>query len=98
MNHRYSYCKREAEEREEARRGAGEEGGEGPEPRGLPVSATYLRDPEPLGFSGPEEQQEVGGGDCTPQERQIDKEVKDRQTRRSNEEEETQEEDRSGWT
>ncbi|XP_035532050.1 zinc finger E-box-binding homeobox 2a [Morone saxatilis] len=68
MNHRYSYCKREAEEREAAEReardkgGGGGGGGGGLEPTELLMRRAYLQGLGPLGYSDPEDQQEDGGG------------------------------------
>ncbi|XP_040003903.1 zinc finger E-box-binding homeobox 2a isoform X2 [Xiphias gladius] len=69
MNHRYSYCKREAEEREAAEREARDKGGGGGgvvvgglEPTELLMRRAYLQGLGPLGFSDPEDQQESGGG------------------------------------
>ncbi|XP_055360962.1 zinc finger E-box-binding homeobox 2-like isoform X2 [Betta splendens] len=64
MNHRYSYCKREAEEREAAEREARDQGGGvGPmadlEPTELIMERVYLQGLGPLGYSDPEDQQEV---------------------------------------
>lgn len=63
MNHRYSYCKREAEEREAAEREAkvGALAG-GMEPTELLMRRAYLEGLGPLGYSDPEEQPEDGGG------------------------------------
>ncbi|KAL7881353.1 hypothetical protein AOLI_G00082010 [Acnodon oligacanthus] len=65
MNHRYSYCKREAEEREAAKQ-EGHDGGSGPlEPTELLMRRAYLKGLGPLGFSDPEDQSEEvsrGGG------------------------------------
>ncbi|XP_012705140.2 zinc finger E-box-binding homeobox 2 isoform X1 [Fundulus heteroclitus] len=63
MNHRYSYCKREAEEREAAEREAkvGALAG-GLEPTELLMRRAYLQRLGPLGYSDPEEQPEDGGG------------------------------------
>uniref|UniRef100_A0A8C2ZQF6 Zinc finger E-box binding homeobox 2a n=1 Tax=Cyclopterus lumpus TaxID=8103 RepID=A0A8C2ZQF6_CYCLU len=66
MNHRYSYCKREAEEREAAEREARGEGGGGgagglEEPTELLMRRAYLQGLGPLGYSDPEDQQEDGG-------------------------------------
>lgn len=106
MNHRYSYCKREAEEREEAQRGAGAKTG-GPEPTGLLMRRTYLHELEPAGYSDPDpdEQQEDAERVCGSTERkmdvdrQTDEEVKDRQDGGiSEEEEEKQEEEGRGTT
>uniref|UniRef100_A0AAX7V5K6 C2H2-type domain-containing protein n=1 Tax=Astatotilapia calliptera TaxID=8154 RepID=A0AAX7V5K6_ASTCA len=66
MNHRYSYCKREAEEREAAEREARDKGGGGGvavaglEPTEL-LMRGYLQGLGPLGYSDPEDQQEDGG-------------------------------------
>lgn len=107
MNHRYSYCKREAEEREEAQRGASRKGG-GLEPAGLLMRRTYLPELDPLGYSDPDEQQEDIGGDCTilsvstverkmEADRKTDEEVKDGQdTEISEEEKKKQEEEGTG--
>ncbi|XP_066542629.1 zinc finger E-box-binding homeobox 2a isoform X2 [Hoplias malabaricus] len=55
MNHRYSYCKREAEEREAAK----QETHEAPlEPTELLMRRAYLKGLGPLGFSDPEDQSE----------------------------------------
>ncbi|XP_044221280.1 zinc finger E-box-binding homeobox 2a isoform X1 [Thunnus albacares] len=69
MNHRYSYCKREAEEREAAEREARDKGGGGGgvvvgglEPTELLMRRAYLQGLGPLGYSDPEDQQEDGGG------------------------------------
>ncbi|XP_070770357.1 zinc finger E-box-binding homeobox 2a isoform X3 [Enoplosus armatus] len=68
MNHRYSYCKREAEEREAAEREARDKGGGGGgggvvvgglEPTELLMRRAYLQGLGPLGYSDPEED---GGG------------------------------------
>ncbi|CAI5657011.1 unnamed protein product [Oreochromis niloticus] len=67
MNHRYSYCKREAEEREAAEREARDKGGGGGvavaglEPTEL-LMRGYLQGLGPLGYSDPEDQREDGGG------------------------------------
>lgn len=63
MNHRYSYCKREAEEREAAEREAkvGPLAG-GLEPTELMMRRAFLQGLGPLGFSDPEEQPEEGCG------------------------------------
>uniref|UniRef100_A0A3Q1I7C7 C2H2-type domain-containing protein n=1 Tax=Anabas testudineus TaxID=64144 RepID=A0A3Q1I7C7_ANATE len=69
MNHRYSYCKREAEEREAAEREARDKGGGGGgggvagdlEPTELLMRRAYLQGLGPLGYSDPEDQQEGGG-------------------------------------
>ncbi|XP_063353532.1 zinc finger E-box-binding homeobox 2a isoform X1 [Pelmatolapia mariae] len=67
MNHRYSYCKREAEEREAAEREARDKGGGGGvavaglEPTEL-LMRGYIQGLGPLGYSDPEDQQEDGGG------------------------------------
>ncbi|XP_068457632.1 zinc finger E-box-binding homeobox 2a isoform X2 [Clinocottus analis] len=75
MNHRYSYCKREAEEREAAEREARGEGGGAAgggaggaaaardleEPTQLLMRRAYLQGLGPLGYSDPEDQQEDGG-------------------------------------
>uniref|UniRef100_A0AAR2KVU5 C2H2-type domain-containing protein n=2 Tax=Pygocentrus nattereri TaxID=42514 RepID=A0AAR2KVU5_PYGNA len=65
MNHRYSYCKREAEEREAAKQ-EGHDGSSGPlEPTELLMRRAYLKGLGPLGFSDPEDQSEEvsrGGG------------------------------------
>ncbi|XP_041663017.1 zinc finger E-box-binding homeobox 2-like [Cheilinus undulatus] len=63
MNHRYSYCKREAEEREAAEREARDKGGGGGgtmEPTELLMTTAYLHGLGPLGYSDPEDQQEDG--------------------------------------
>ncbi|XP_076730729.1 zinc finger E-box-binding homeobox 2a isoform X3 [Maylandia zebra] len=66
MNHRYSYCKREAEEREAAEREDRDKGGRGGvavaglEPTEL-LMRGYLQGLGPLGYSDPEDQQEDGG-------------------------------------
>nr|XP_033472866.1 zinc finger E-box-binding homeobox 2a isoform X3 [Epinephelus lanceolatus] len=71
MNHRYSYCKREAEEREAAEReardkgGGGGGGGGGLEPTELLMRRAYLQGLGPLGYSDPEDQQDDGGGSGT---------------------------------
>ncbi|XP_062861850.1 zinc finger E-box-binding homeobox 2a isoform X2 [Trichomycterus rosablanca] len=57
MNHRYSYCKREAEEREAAKQES-HENGSLLESRELLMHHTYLKGLAPLGFSDPEEQSE----------------------------------------
>lgn len=73
MNHRYSYCKREAEEREAAEREARDKGGGGGggssvaagggmEPTELLMRRAYLQGLGPLGYSDPEDQQEDGSG------------------------------------
>ncbi|XP_014914139.1 zinc finger E-box-binding homeobox 2a isoform X1 [Poecilia latipinna] len=63
MNHRYSYCKREAEEREAAEREAKVGGlAGGLEPTELLMRRAYLQGLGPLGYSDPEEQPEDGGG------------------------------------
>ncbi|XP_029697505.1 zinc finger E-box-binding homeobox 2a isoform X2 [Takifugu rubripes] len=64
MNHRYSYCKREAEEREEAQREGSRRGG-GLQPAGPLMRRTYLQELDPLGYSDPDEQQGDVGGRCT---------------------------------
>ena len=69
MNHRYSYCKREAEEREAAEREAREKGGGGGmvvggvETTELLMRRAYLQGLGTLGYSDLEEQQEDGGCD-----------------------------------
>ncbi|MEQ2208905.1 hypothetical protein XENOCAPTIV_018928, partial [Xenoophorus captivus] len=62
MNHRYSYCKREAEEREAAERetNVGALAG-GMEPTELLMRRAYLEGLGPLGYSDPEEQPEDSG-------------------------------------
>lgn len=60
MNHRYSYCKREAEEREAAHREARDQGGL--EPTTLLMSRAYPQGLEPLGYSDPEDQPEDANG------------------------------------
>uniref|UniRef100_A0A3Q3ATA7 Zinc finger E-box binding homeobox 2a n=1 Tax=Kryptolebias marmoratus TaxID=37003 RepID=A0A3Q3ATA7_KRYMA len=60
MNHRYSYCKREAEEREAAHREARDQGGL--EPTQLLMRSAYLQGLGPLGYSDPEDQPEDGSG------------------------------------
>uniref|UniRef100_A0A8C1CU30 Zinc finger E-box binding homeobox 2a n=1 Tax=Cyprinus carpio carpio TaxID=630221 RepID=A0A8C1CU30_CYPCA len=57
MNHRYSYCKREAEEREAAKQDSHENGGP-LEPTELLMRRAYLQGLGPLGFSDPEDQTE----------------------------------------
>ncbi|XP_060731696.1 zinc finger E-box-binding homeobox 2a isoform X2 [Tachysurus vachellii] len=57
MNHRYSYCKREAEEREAAKQESHENGGL-LEPTELLMHHAYLKGLAPLRFSDPEEQGE----------------------------------------
>uniref|UniRef100_A0A673AX87 Zinc finger E-box-binding homeobox 2-like n=1 Tax=Sphaeramia orbicularis TaxID=375764 RepID=A0A673AX87_9TELE len=65
MNHRYSYCKREAEEREAAEReardkgGGGGGGGGGPE---LLMRTAYLQGLGPLEYPDPEDRREDGTG------------------------------------
>lgn len=54
MNHRYSYCKREAEEREAAKQESHENGGL-LEPTELLMHHAYLKGLAPLRFSDPEE-------------------------------------------
>lgn len=66
MNHRYSYCKREAEEREAAEREARDKGGGvgvvgSLEPTELLIRRAYLQGLGPLGYSDPEDQQEGRG-------------------------------------
>ncbi|XP_010878251.2 zinc finger E-box-binding homeobox 2a isoform X4 [Esox lucius] len=62
MNHRYSYCKREAEEREAAEREARDKG-QGPlEPTELLMRRAYLQGLGPLGYSDPDDQPEDMGG------------------------------------
>ncbi|XP_016325129.1 zinc finger E-box-binding homeobox 2a isoform X3 [Sinocyclocheilus anshuiensis] len=57
MNHRYSYCKREAEEREAAKQDSHDN--DGPlEPTELLMRRAYLQGLGPLGFSDPEDQTE----------------------------------------
>ncbi|XP_035030806.1 zinc finger E-box-binding homeobox 2a isoform X2 [Hippoglossus stenolepis] len=69
MNHRYSYCKREAEEREAAEREVREKGGGGGmvvggvETTELLMRRAYLQGLGTLGYSDLEEQQEDGGCD-----------------------------------
>ncbi|KAF0026993.1 hypothetical protein F2P81_021730 [Scophthalmus maximus] len=102
MNHRYSYCKREAEEREAAEREAqdkgGGGGGGGMEPTELLMRRAYLQGLGPLGYSDPEDQQEDAGlilRDGSEAERE--EEVTERQEasfREGEEEEEEEEEDR----
>lgn len=60
MNHRYSYCKREAEEREAAHREARDQGGL--EPTKLLMRRAYLQGLEPLRYSDPEDQPEDASG------------------------------------
>ncbi|XP_028248934.1 zinc finger E-box-binding homeobox 2a isoform X2 [Parambassis ranga] len=65
MNHRYSYCKREAEEREAAEREVRDKGEGGVVTRGLDptdllMRRAYLQGLGPLGYSDPEDQQEDG--------------------------------------
>lgn len=55
MNHRYSYCKREAEEREAAKQDSHDNGGP-LEPTELLMRRAYLQGLGPLGFSDPEDQ------------------------------------------
>ncbi|TRZ01368.1 hypothetical protein DNTS_018416 [Danionella cerebrum] len=57
MNHRYSYCKREAEEREAAKQEGHNNGGP-LEPTELLMRRAYLQGLGPLGFSDPEDQAE----------------------------------------
>ncbi len=57
MNHRYSYCKREAEEREAAKQDSHDNGGP-LEPTALLMRRAYLQGLGPLGFSDPEDQTE----------------------------------------
>ncbi|XP_052004093.1 zinc finger E-box-binding homeobox 2-like isoform X1 [Xyrauchen texanus] len=57
MNHRYSYCKREAEEREAAKKDSHDNGGP-LEPTELLMRRAYLQGLGPLGFSDPEDQAE----------------------------------------
>ncbi|CAM4603703.1 unnamed protein product [Leuciscus chuanchicus] len=57
MNHRYSYCKREAEEREAAKQDSHDNGGP-LEPTELLMRRAYLQGLGPLGFSDPEDQME----------------------------------------
>ncbi len=57
MNHRYSYCKREAEEREAAKQDSHDNGGP-LEPTELLMRRAYLQGLGPLGFSDPEDQNE----------------------------------------
>lgn len=57
MNHRYSYCKREAEEREAAKQDSHDNGGP-LEPTELLLRRAYLQGLGPLGFSDPEDQAE----------------------------------------
>ncbi|XP_058642281.1 zinc finger E-box-binding homeobox 2a isoform X1 [Onychostoma macrolepis] len=57
MNHRYSYCKREAEEREAAKQDSHDNGGP-LEPTELLMRRAYLQGLGPLGFSDPEDQTE----------------------------------------
>lgn len=57
MNHRYSYCKREAEEREAAKQENHNNGGP-LEPTELLMRRAYLQGLGPLGFSDPEDQAE----------------------------------------
>ncbi|XP_076849520.1 zinc finger E-box-binding homeobox 2a isoform X2 [Brachyhypopomus gauderio] len=57
MNHRYSYCKREAEEREAAKQ-EGHDAGGPLEPTELLMRRAYLKGLGPLGFSDPEDQGE----------------------------------------
>ncbi|XP_056610515.1 zinc finger E-box-binding homeobox 2a isoform X2 [Triplophysa dalaica] len=57
MNHRYSYCKREAEEREAAKQDSHDNGGP-LEPTELLMRRAYLQGLGPLGFSDPEDQAE----------------------------------------
>ncbi|XP_067371504.1 zinc finger E-box-binding homeobox 2a isoform X1 [Channa argus] len=67
MNHRYSYCKREAEEREAAEREARDKGGGGGvvlgglEPTELLMRRAYLQGLGPIEYSNPGDQQEGGG-------------------------------------
>ncbi|KAL0963904.1 hypothetical protein UPYG_G00315170 [Umbra pygmaea] len=56
MNHRYSYCKREAEEREAAEREARDKGQGLLEPTELLMRRAYLQGLGPLGYSDPDEQ------------------------------------------
>lgn len=57
MNHRYSYCKREAEEREAAEREVRDKGAP-LEPTELLMRRAYLQGLGPLGYSDPEDQSE----------------------------------------
>uniref|UniRef100_A0A4W4FBF0 C2H2-type domain-containing protein n=2 Tax=Electrophorus electricus TaxID=8005 RepID=A0A4W4FBF0_ELEEL len=57
MNHRYSYCKREAEEREAAKQ-EGHDASGPLEPTELLMRRAYLKGLGPLGFSDPEDQGE----------------------------------------
>lgn len=104
MNHRYSYCKREAEEREEAQREGSRKGG-GPEPTGLLMRRTYLQELDPLGYSDPDEQQGDVGGGCPvlsvssverkmEGDRKTEEEVKDMHAEFSQKEKKKQEEER----
>lgn len=58
MNHRYSYCKREAEEREAAKQEGHDSNGSPLEPTELLMRRAYLKGLGPLGFSDPEDQSE----------------------------------------
>ncbi|XP_065818020.1 zinc finger E-box-binding homeobox 2a isoform X2 [Labrus bergylta] len=112
MNHRYSYCKREAEEREAAEReardkggGAGEPegGGGGMEPTELLMRRAYLQGLAPLGYSDLEDQQENGTilrdsreGGGGPGEERELEEVTDRQEASLREREEEEDEEEGG--
>lgn len=109
MNHRYSYCKREAEEREAAEREARDKGGGvgavvgGLEPTEVLMRRAYLQDLGQLGYSDPEDQQEGGGtilrnsSEGEREEREVDnktyEEVTDRQEASFREGEEEDEEE-----
>ncbi|KAG8000434.1 Zinc finger E-box-binding homeobox 2, partial [Nibea albiflora] len=83
MNHRYSYCKREAEEREAAEREARDKVGGGGgavgglEPTELLMRTAYLQGLGPLRYSDPEDQQE-GTGEGQEMDEKIYKDVTDR--------------------
>ncbi|XP_034042703.1 zinc finger E-box-binding homeobox 2a isoform X2 [Thalassophryne amazonica] len=65
MNHRYSYCKREAEEREAAERDARDKGGGvggALEPTELLMRRAYLQGLGPLGYSDLDDQQDDNSG------------------------------------
>ncbi|XP_046698956.1 zinc finger E-box-binding homeobox 2a isoform X2 [Silurus meridionalis] len=103
MNHRYSYCKREAEEREAAKQESHENGGL-LEPTELLMHHAYLKGLAPLRFSDPEEQGEDmmrgsailrdGKEDGSRDAEKVYPEVTDRREAMFREEEEEMEEDR----
>lgn len=72
MNHRYSYCKREAEERESG--GAARRGRKALEPTELLMNRAYLQSITPQGYSDSEERESARDGES---EKEHEKEGED---------------------